>query len=283
MNIKEHYKKATSEETRFYEEILYPLQDRIFTFVSVYDDKIYLTGGTALSRFFFRHRFSDDLDFFTTTDDLKLIANDLIARLHDKGYGVNTTNLDIYFARTFIEKDNVQLKIEFVKEYNRFGKSLHTEKGIFINNLEDMGANKITAFEERVEVKDIIDLYYITKTISLERLFEIADRKRIPVPYEELLTLNTEGISGRALVCQDIDLCDIKHFLQNLKEETERQIKKKEEIALNNINKIAERMLWDFPRYERNFNKFSQPVLKRRLKTLPLPERRAIERIVCDE
>jgi hypothetical protein len=281
MNIKEHFKKADSEEIRFYKEILYPLQDKIFTIVSIYDDKIYLTGGTALSRFFFQHRFSDDLDFFTTTDDLKLIANDLIARLHDRGYRINKTNLDIYFARTFIEKDDVQIKLEFVKEYNRFGESIHTQKGVYINNLEDIGGNKITAFEDRAEVKDIVDLYYII--ISLERLFEIADTKRVPVPYEELLTLNTEGISGRALICQDIDLRDVQHFIEKLKEETERQIKKKEEIALNNISKIVERILWDFPRHERRFNKFSQPVLKRRLKTLPLPERRAIQRVVYGE
>lgn len=283
MNIKGHLKKAASEEIRFYEDKLYPLQDRIFTIASVYDDKIYLTGGTALSRFFFHHRFSDDLDFFTTTDDLKLIANDLIARLNDKGYVVHVMNLDVYFARFIIEKNRIQLKIEFVKEFNRFGKSVKTEKGVFINNLDDIGAEKITAFEDRAEMKDIVDLFYITKNISLKRLFEIADIKRIALPYEELLTINTEGVSGRVLVCEDIDEGEINHFVETLKDATEEEIKKKEQIALNNISKITETMLWDFPYQERDINVFSRPVLRRRLKRLPLPERRALEKVVGEE
>ena len=47
---------------------------------------------------------------FTTTDDLKLIANDLIARLDDIGYVVNIMNLDVYFARFIIGKRQDTIK-----------------------------------------------------------------------------------------------------------------------------------------------------------------------------
>jgi hypothetical protein len=39
--------------------------------------RFYLTGGTALARFHFQHRLSEDLDFFTQDAQLPYIANEL--------------------------------------------------------------------------------------------------------------------------------------------------------------------------------------------------------------
>jgi len=43
---------------------LYRLQDRVLMHLKRADHGFYLTGGTALSRGYYRHRYSDDLDFF---------------------------------------------------------------------------------------------------------------------------------------------------------------------------------------------------------------------------
>ena len=48
----------------YYRERLYPIQDGVFKIVRDLNLPFYLTGGTALSRFYFNHRYSDDLDFF---------------------------------------------------------------------------------------------------------------------------------------------------------------------------------------------------------------------------
>ena len=45
----------------FYFEKLYPLQDEVLAVVSRLDTGLYLTGVTAASRAYLRHRFSDDL------------------------------------------------------------------------------------------------------------------------------------------------------------------------------------------------------------------------------
>ena len=52
----------------FYLNKLYPLQDAVLKIVSAIPSKLYLTGGTALSRVYLRHRYSDDLDFFMNRD-----------------------------------------------------------------------------------------------------------------------------------------------------------------------------------------------------------------------
>ncbi len=55
-------RQATTQEKEFYFEKLYPLQDVVLGVID--NPAFYLTGGTALSRFHYHHRFSDDLDFF---------------------------------------------------------------------------------------------------------------------------------------------------------------------------------------------------------------------------
>ncbi|MDY6792792.1 MAG: nucleotidyl transferase AbiEii/AbiGii toxin family protein [Thermodesulfobacteriota bacterium] len=49
---------------KFYQNKIYPFQDKILTLVQSSNVDFYLTGGTALSRNYLRHRYSDDLDFF---------------------------------------------------------------------------------------------------------------------------------------------------------------------------------------------------------------------------
>lgn len=279
-NIAEFYRQATTEELGFYRNIFYPLQDKLFEVASLYGDKIYLTGGTALARFYFDHRLSDDLDFFTPTDDLKMIANDMRLRLIDAGYIVEVSSLEIYFARFFVVQDDVKLKVEFAKEFNLFNSLVKTDKNIFVNSLDDIGGNKIMAFEDRATIKDVIDLYYITQQISWERLFEITCTKRVPVAYENLLTFNVEGIIGQALVTRELSSEKLTTFITELKAEVEDEVKKKESLKTETVGNWVPGLLWDFPPEKRTINQYSIPVLRRRLKKLSLPERRALEKVL---
>ena len=47
---------------------LYLLQDKVLSWWKGLGYPLYLTGGTALSRFYLNHRLSDDLDFFANSD-----------------------------------------------------------------------------------------------------------------------------------------------------------------------------------------------------------------------
>ena len=50
-------------ERKFYNN-LYGVQDDLMKMVQDQEVDFYLTGGTALSRCYLNHRYSDDLDFF---------------------------------------------------------------------------------------------------------------------------------------------------------------------------------------------------------------------------
>ncbi|MCA0389565.1 MAG: hypothetical protein LCH52_13835 [Bacteroidetes bacterium] len=54
---------------KFYTENLYPLQDGVLKIVRDLRIPFYLTGGTALSRFLFNHRYSDDIKKPVTPKD----------------------------------------------------------------------------------------------------------------------------------------------------------------------------------------------------------------------
>jgi len=280
MNLAQFYRVATAEELNFYQNIFYPLQDKVFEVASVYGDKLYLTGGTALARFYFNHRLSDDLDFFTATDDLKIIANDMRLRLVEAGYTVEVSSLEVYFARFFVNGTGFKLKVEFAKEFNLFDPVIRTNKTIFINSLEDIGGNKIMAFEDRATIKDVIDLYYITQNVTWARLFEIADTKRVPVAYENLLTFNIMGISGQALVTESLPPEKLTTFVAELKHEVEAEVKKKEQFMTDTLNNWLPGLLWDFPRERRTINEYSIPILRQRLQKLPLPEKLALAKVL---
>ena len=55
--------------SQYYEEKLYPLQDGVLNTLHQSDSDFFLTGGTALSRAYYNHRYSDDLDFFLSQSE----------------------------------------------------------------------------------------------------------------------------------------------------------------------------------------------------------------------
>ena len=56
--------KSSTSFSEFYEENLYRLQNGVLNIVNSLSVPFYLTGGTALSRGYYHHRYSDYLDFF---------------------------------------------------------------------------------------------------------------------------------------------------------------------------------------------------------------------------
>ncbi|MCP4401111.1 MAG: nucleotidyl transferase AbiEii/AbiGii toxin family protein [bacterium] len=289
--MKDLIRVATSEEIRRYEEKIYPVQDVILKTISMYKENLYLTGGTALARFYWQHRLSEDLDFFinvTEADSLELLqeskradryARDL-AGILSRQFRIVDELYEMVYSRFYVLIEDFPLKIDFVREHFHYGDLIKKPQGFYLNNLWDIGASKIAAFEDRAEIKDIIDLFYVTKQIPLQKLFELADTKRVSVAYENLLTINTQGITGNAFVTKSIDERELQNFIEVLKTETEKEVKKKEHIAKQNIEQIIAMNLWDFPQERRTINTSSIPVLKRRLSQMSLPQRNVLQKIL---
>jgi hypothetical protein len=145
----------------YYNNILYPIQDKATP--AFQDSPFYLTGGTALSRGYYCHRYSDDLDYFVNDhSEFQRITDRQIERLEEIFPDIKVALKDINFCRIFVAEE--RLKIELINDVPSHIGSLvnHPILGI-IDSKENILANKITAIVDRTLPKDIADLYFLLK------------------------------------------------------------------------------------------------------------------------
>ncbi len=151
-------------------------------------DDFYLAGGTALSLFYFQHRLSIDLDFFTHSFSSKRIA-EVVSYLE--------TNLkkEIKLVSQTLKKDKARmriyniyfahrnvLKIDFVEDVFNLIKKPKVVEGVRVLSLEDIYIRKLYALigiipvqdiigkkkfiGGRIDAKDFCDLYFLSHTFT---------------------------------------------------------------------------------------------------------------------
>ncbi len=211
----------------FYKSTLYPLQDKILKIVNLVDDKFYLTGGTALSRFHYETRYSDDLDFFVHNEKTFIeIVNKIINSFEIE----NKIKIDVIrkaenFVSVMVEKI---LKLDFVNDIGKHCGDF--ESNIIFNridNVQNILANKLTAIFARDEAKDIVDIWTICthEKINWPEIYKNSSSKAVGIfPPDVAQRLETFPLS----------------FLETIKwvkEKPEKQVFKKD------INKIINEML----------------------------------------
>jgi predicted nucleotidyltransferase component of viral defense system len=274
-------KLATPEEIEFYEKVLYPAQDRILEAIGeAFGNAFYLTDGTALSRFYFQHRLSEGLDLFTETENIRTAIPRIVKTIESLGYEVVVKAMSATFGRLFVSLEGgKRLKIDLVADYPL--KKPKAVRNFYVDTITNIAVNKIVAFEDRAELKDLIDLYFIVKegSINVEEKLELADRKKVPVPYEELLAINSIGLTGSVLLLKEVEAKNLENFLEELREVLEANVKKKVQEAEERIEEIVQDLLWDFPFEERKLSKETLPVLRRRIQKLSYPERVALSKL----
>lgn len=149
-------------------------------------DGFYLAGGTALSLFYFQHRLSVDLDFFTQ-DFVYSNITGIAKYLEDK------LNKDVKLIGQSLEKKTarmavynihftaaVALKIDFVEDTVELLKKTKVVDGIHVLSLEDIYLRKLYALAGMVKIpdetgrdkfiggrsdaKDFYDVYFLSHT-----------------------------------------------------------------------------------------------------------------------
>jgi predicted nucleotidyltransferase component of viral defense system len=163
--------------SEYYEGKLYPLQDGVLNVVRDSGAPFYLTGGTALSRGYYRHRYSDDLDFFVNNDEsFHEHVNLVLSKLKENGF-VWDADSGIVKSETFTslsvstKSSDTLLKIDFVNDvvphYGSF-----TQTGIFprLDNVRNILSNKLGAVF-RFSGKDIADI----REIAIHESFSWAE------------------------------------------------------------------------------------------------------------
>lgn len=221
------FRLATDDERRYYEQRLYPLQDRVLAVAATYTAPLVLTGGTALARCHFGHRFSDDLDFLTSRPMAGNQGKDLAAALTAAGLAAEIGMAQDDFCRLFVVDGDVRLQVDVAPDSPRVQEPVASPLGVFVHGLRDLGANKVGAFENRTEVKDAVDLYYLARSLSWETMFADAALKRIPIAYEDLQHFLDTPMSGVTLLAKPLDPIELDSFVATARREIAAEIKKR--------------------------------------------------------
>jgi len=158
---------------------LYQTQDKILLALKPVLSTFYLTGGTALGRFYLNHRFSEDLDFFinksdTFQSDVKTIEKVLLSK-----FSVLKHQSIVYedFVRYYVEDEDRVLKIEFVNDIAyRCGIPKIYKYGLIDTPLNIL-TNKLTAIVGRDEPKDVFDIYALSNYYMFNWLEVFAEAK----------------------------------------------------------------------------------------------------------
>lgn len=182
----------------YYKKKLYPLQDGVFKIVKDLNLPFYLTGGTALSRIYFNHRYSDDLDFFVNQDpNFKIYVKSFLEYFNNPDAGINfglnieRINITENFAQFFVCEEETELKIDFVNDlavrFDSVVKDKHFGK---VDSIRNILSNKISALY-RFEIKDYVDIWFIAKNykFSWRELINEAKQKEVAVDPLEIFHL----------------------------------------------------------------------------------------------
>lgn len=157
---------------------LYALQDKVLAVLFETEDIFYLTGGTCLSRFYHEKRYSDDLDFFSDAEPrFKMGIKNIKQALKKQGFIITEDTNTKDFVRWTID---ATLQVDFINDrVYRHDEAVILENGYHIDNIENILANKLNAVIDRDEVKDIFDIYLISKfhTFDWKDILQIAQKK----------------------------------------------------------------------------------------------------------
>ncbi len=205
---------------------LYQLQDKFLSWWLTLDLPFYLTGGTALGRFYLNHRLSEDLDFFINADNryqqyMAIIKNKMAGKFN---VDIQQSLFTEDYSRFFINEGDTTLKIEFVNDVEYYpGTPLFYRFGR-IDTPENILTNKLTAIVGRDEPKDVFDIVHIALNYSFNwnEMFIHAKEKTIinEIDVEErLFTFPIEWLENVNWFLTSIDIEFFKKTLRKISDD----------------------------------------------------------------
>lgn len=146
--------------------ILTPFQSQILEQIKLdrsLNSQFYFTGGTALSAYYFQHRLSEDLDFFSEQEFdpnllliwLKKLQKTIKLSKIEQQNGNGQVTFYLYQA-----KNKPPLKLDFAYfPFDHLG-NFKKDQTLRIASLEDIAINKVHAISSRTRSRDYLDLMF---------------------------------------------------------------------------------------------------------------------------
>lgn len=154
--------------------------------------QFYLTGGTALSLFYLKHRRSHDLDFFTATEELvEPFSRHLEETLRTAGMQVQRQRGLHSFVELVAQHQGDSTIIHLAQDAAfRFEptRTFPEYPRLQVDTLTDIASNKLLALFGRAALRDFIDVYVLI-TQGYARQDELLDKAKQKDPGFDLYWL----------------------------------------------------------------------------------------------
>jgi hypothetical protein len=202
---------------------LYPLQDKFLSWWFHHGLPFYLTGGTALGRFYLNHRFSDDLDFFINSSSKYLnYISELKSKIKDSfAIDIQQSLFADDFTRFFITDNDTYLKIELVNDVDYYAGNQSEYKYGWLDNPLNILSNKLTAIIGRDEPKDVFDIIHLSLKYSFNwpDIFYHAKQKAVinELDVEQrLISFPVEWMESVNWLNTPVDLNSMRNYLNQI-------------------------------------------------------------------
>jgi hypothetical protein len=139
---------------------LTPLQRDLLAAFFAREQRFFLTGGGALAGFYFGHRNTEDLDFFSPPGvDLADAARSLEDAATACGASLKPMQTHVDFRRLIAERGDERCIVDLVIDRAPMVDAAKQAFGaVRVDTLREIAANKICTLLGRAEIKDLVDL-----------------------------------------------------------------------------------------------------------------------------
>jgi predicted nucleotidyltransferase component of viral defense system len=147
--------------------IITPEQKTILACVAKSDylrQNFYFTGGTALSKFYLQHRYSDDLDFFSESKiDQQIVLTLMTEWSKQYNFRFSSRFVEVVYRFDIMFPNKINFKVDFgFYPYKRVEEGIKYQN-LKVDSLRDIATNKLVTINQRTDVKDFVDLYFLLK------------------------------------------------------------------------------------------------------------------------
>jgi hypothetical protein len=183
----------------------------------------FLTGGSALGIFYLEHRLSYDLDFFTAESgpvDWHVLANSVRGIAAAIQAEVHTITASPDFHRFELVRGAERELLDFVIERVPQVDSRKERYGnIRVDTLREIMVNKVCALIGRTEIKDLVDLYFLSQR-GLRVVDHLADAQKkeggLDPAMISYLLADVRVERAPDYLLQPVDVAELNRFIRDL-------------------------------------------------------------------
>lgn len=163
-------------------------------------ERFYWTGGTLLAEKYLHHRHSYDVDLFTGQPFRYEEVYRIIQAVKEKEKLTKVEQKKVFDRWEFFIHNHSEVRCEFVLYDAPPLQPREKWRGVLIDSLFDLAANKTMAAVDRHEPKDAVDIYFlmVKKKMTAQTLLRLA-KKKFGVQWSESLLLGQLLLASRLL------------------------------------------------------------------------------------